>query len=95
MNTAVTFLAFTASWCAPCGDFKRDFADDASVQIVDIDDNPDFARDYGIQTVPTVVAVRGGNEVGRTVGYIGKPTMSRWMQRMKGERRARTLIWAR
>lgn len=88
MNEAILFLAFTASWCAPCGEFKSDFAADPAVQVIDIDAEPEFARDYGVKSVPTVVAIsRDNKEIGRTVGYHGKPAMQRWMARMKGEKR--------
>ena len=59
-----TAYMFTASWCNPCQNFKREILPDKEVQrllklytngIYDIDKYPGLTRAYGINTVPTWV----------------------------------------
>ena len=66
---------FTASWCGPCrqlGPIMGEVSQQASVQKVDVDSNPDLAQKYGIRNVPTVVLTVNGREVARKVGLNPK-----------------------
>lgn len=81
MKPAVIFLAFTASWCQPCRQFKQDFGAEPDVRVIDISDDRSIAEAYGIATVPTVIRLEDGVEAGRTVGYKGKAAMRRWMMK--------------
>lgn len=77
---AVVFLAFTSASCGPCQQFKKDFSDNQSVVIVDVKEDAELAKSYGISTVPAIVVLRDGKEVDRHVGYRGKDSLSRWMK---------------
>lgn len=55
------------SWCQPCRNFAPVFAraaaqHDGDIKFfkVDIDDNPELAEKYGVQSVPTVIRARDG-----------------------------------
>lgn len=82
MAKAVVFIAFTTAWCAPCRHFKADFAGDASVTIMDVEENKELADSYEVTGFPTVLALVDGQEVARTVGYNNKPEMVAWMNRV-------------
>lgn len=66
---------FGATWCGPCLRLAPVYAISATVNAkydhltVDVDANPQLARRYGIQSVPTLVIISGGEEIGR----IGNP----------------------
>ena len=69
---------FFATWCGPCrmlAPTVHEVADEhpeiAVVQI-DVDEAPSLARDFGIESIPTLVAVRGGEVVGKSVGLVEK-----------------------
>jgi len=53
----VRVLAFTSSQCGPCKRAKPFLlslrADGVDVRIVDVDENPDLAKQYGVKSVPT------------------------------------------
>ncbi|GEL76757.1 hypothetical protein TMU01_09920 [Tenuibacillus multivorans] len=37
---------------------------------VDVDQSPDVAQQYGIQSIPTLVLIKNGAETKRSVGFI-------------------------
>jgi thioredoxin-like negative regulator of GroEL len=63
----------SASWCGPCSLLKKRINDQKlQVDIVDVDSNVDFVREYSIKSVPTLVVieddgtfshVRGADEI--------------------------------
>jgi len=46
----------TATWCGPCSALKSRIAKEGlSVEIEDMDDNPDFFKNFNIKTVPQLI----------------------------------------
>lgn len=71
-------IDFYADWCGPCKMFAPIIDEVANenqnikVVKINIDDNQDIAAKYQIMSIPTLVIVRNGNEVARSVGVIDK-----------------------
>lgn len=67
-------LKFSASWCQPCkslaGNMKHVDFKDVELKEIDIDDNIDEAKKYGIRGVPTLILLNDGVEVGRKSGVL-------------------------
>lgn len=68
---------FYADWCGPCKmmapviqEFSRDMGDKVRVLKVDVDRNPDAARAYNIQGVPTMILFRNGKVLWREAGVV-------------------------
>ena len=68
-------LDFTAAWCAPCRamtpiltGLARDYAGRLELQEIDVDHEQVLAQQYNVRSMPTLVLVRDGREVGRVVG---------------------------
>jgi thioredoxin 1 len=71
---------FWAPWCGPCrmvapilDELARDYADKLLIAKVNTDENPQWAMKYGIQSIPTMLFVKGGEIVDRMVGARPKP----------------------
>jgi thioredoxin 2 len=86
-------LAFTAEWCAPCkwldphlDTLSTRAAGRIAIYRVDTDRSPGIARTYRVGSVPTVVLVRGGEEVERSVG-VEPERLAAWADRLLGEGR--------
>ncbi|HLN96522.1 MULTISPECIES: thioredoxin [unclassified Flavobacterium] len=72
---------FWAAWCGPCRmvgpiieELSHEFAGKAVVGKVDVDNNQNFAAQYGIRNIPTVLVFKNGEVVGRQVGVAPKAT---------------------
>jgi thiol-disulfide isomerase/thioredoxin len=63
-------LAFTASWCTPCQRAKPALiqirAAGAEVEIIDIDEHAELAKQYGVTSVPTFFVYVCGKTAVRT-----------------------------
>ncbi len=64
-------VRFTASWCGPCKMLAKTLEQietDIPIEVVDIDEHPDLATEYGIRGVPTLVMVEDNIAGKRLVG---------------------------
>jgi thioredoxin 2 len=73
---------FYADWCGPCKMMApfldRVAAENAGAVLfakVDTDRNPEVSRRFGIASIPTTIVFRGGREMARRMGAMGKPQL--------------------
>ena len=78
MNEDAVLVDFFATWCGPCKmlapivDEIAQENDDIKVAKVNVDENPNIALDYKVMSIPTLVVIKGGKEVSRSVGVVDK-----------------------
>lgn len=71
-------IDFWATWCGPCrmlAPIIEEIANeraDIKVGKVDVDDEGELATKFGVSSIPTVVLMKDGKEIGRSVGYRPK-----------------------
>ena len=70
---------FFATWCGPCkavapilDEIGKELAGKLKVVKVDIDNSGEVTASFEITSVPTLVLVKGGKEVGRILGAAPK-----------------------
>jgi len=75
---------FWAEWCVPCHmvspvveEIGREKADRLRVAKLNIDENPEMTRRYGVMSIPTLMLFKGGEEAARLVGARGKDAVLR------------------
>ena len=74
---------FYASWCAPCKmqtpilvEFQEEMAGKLKVVKVDVDQNPELASKFSVQSIPTLILFKGGELKQKTVGLSAKAMLS-------------------
>ena len=71
-------LDFWATWCGPCQmlspvvDAFADENPDISVCKVNVDEQPELAMAFGIESIPTLVVMKDGKAVNKSLGVIPK-----------------------
>jgi thioredoxin 1 len=66
---------FWADWCVPCHmvspiveEIGRDQAEALKVAKLNVDDNPQMSRQYGVMSIPTLILFKDGQEKARVIG---------------------------
>ncbi len=79
LDSAVPALVdFWAAWCGPCqmiGPVIEEIAGevtDAKICKVDVDANPELAREYKVMSIPTLLVFKDGQIAKRNVGAAPK-----------------------
>lgn len=68
---------FWADWCGPCKMLgptveilSERYDGKARVGKINVDQDPELARHFGVMSIPTVVFLKGGREIARKVGVM-------------------------
>ena len=74
---------FWAEWCGPCkmlgpiiDELATEYEGKAKIGKVDIDNNRDAAVKFNIQSIPSIIIFKNGEEVNRFVGINPKEELA-------------------
>lgn len=77
---------YWAPWCGPCKmiapileEVSGEYADKLKVVKVNIDDNPDTPRKYGVRGIPTLTVFKNGNVEATKVGALSKSELTAFL----------------
>lgn len=73
---------FWAEWCGPCrmvGPIVDEIADEQDGKLkvlkLNVDENPNTAREYGVMSIPTLLVFKDGEQAKRIVGAKAKSAL--------------------
>ena len=80
---------FWATWCGPCKMLApvveaaaEAHADQLVVGKVDVDQEEELARRFGIMSIPTLILFKDGEKVDTSVGLFGKPQLEALLEKV-------------
>ncbi len=68
---------FFATWCGPCkmvAPIVKQIADEGKAKVckINVDEQPELAIRYGIDSIPTLLVFKGGELTNRAIGFRSK-----------------------
>ena len=93
-SEGIVVVDFWAQWCGPCKRMLPEL-DAAAVELaglakfvkVDVDEEPELAMRFGVQGVPNLTILSGGQVVDRVIGRMPKATIVARVRKVLGTAR--------
>ena len=78
-------IDFWAEWCGPCRSLApvlksvSDKRDDVKIVKINVDESPNLAVQFRVQSIPTILFVKKGEVKAVKVGFSSEEDISEWI----------------
>lgn len=83
-SSGLVMVDFFATWCGPCKmmapaveKLAGAYSGKAKIGKLDVDENPDTAMKYEIQSIPTTIFFKNGEMVEKLVGFQSEEALKK------------------
>ena len=89
LKSEITVLQFSADWCGPCRMLSpiieglSEVNTDVTIGKLNVDNNGDTAKKYGIRSIPTVLFLKNGEVIDKMVGISTKEVFQEKINSLK------------
>ena len=85
VNNGIVLVDFYADWCSPCKmlatqlEQLEDNRNNAKIIKINVDENQELARKYGIMSIPALMLFKDGKLIDNKIGYTTKDEIIEWI----------------
>ncbi len=87
-SSQLTLVDFWAEWCGPCqalspklDEIAQELGDSLQVVKINIDENPETPRQFGVRGIPTLIVFKDGKRVDQITGSCPKEDILNMVQK--------------
>ena len=83
INKELVIVDFYADWCGPCKMQSRvlDELTDYNIVRVNVDEEEELAKKYGVMSIPTLIKFKNGEEVDKNISFLNKDDLIEWINK--------------
>lgn len=87
VKSGVVIVDFFAKWCGPCKMLAPELDElvkrnkDITIYKIDVDENEETARKYGVMSIPTLILYKDGVIVDKILGYRPIDALVEWIKK--------------